>query len=291
MKNFIIFHRQTRRPGDLLPDSRDKVWTTCLRQIAFRLEKPESAIHFPETFDGEIFHGQAAWAFILEVLCGLHSPVFGETEVLGQFKRFVDDLRKNSVGGKELLKLTEQILSDAKTIRSLHLQGIGRHSYGSILENWLKEAKSDLVNIVGTGVLSKKIFPWLSKSRRVILYSRSPEEAQKRWEETPCEIRSLGGLKKTNGILILTTALPSERIQEYAALGSREIIVDLRDTSKEDPLKADLPLKTLADLFKTIQTNDFANKALREQVLSQIRGLVEKRSRSSRAFGWEELCA
>ena len=34
------------------------------------------------------FHDEAAYAHLLEVICGLGSPIVGETEVMSQFKAF-----------------------------------------------------------------------------------------------------------------------------------------------------------------------------------------------------------
>ncbi len=62
------------------------VWRTCVRQVAF-VDEPTA---IPQGVPA--WHDEAAYAHLLEVVCGLHSPIVGETEVLHQFKVFADGL-------------------------------------------------------------------------------------------------------------------------------------------------------------------------------------------------------
>ena len=62
------------------------VWRTCVRQVAF-VDDPAA---IPQGVAA--WHDEAAYAHLLEVVCGLHSPIVGETEVLHQFKVFADGL-------------------------------------------------------------------------------------------------------------------------------------------------------------------------------------------------------
>src|SRR5581483_5417622 len=69
-------------------------WQTCLRRILF-LNANESAATIAELENGklplatvEVFKGQNAYRFLLETICGLHSPIVGETAVKGTFKAF-----------------------------------------------------------------------------------------------------------------------------------------------------------------------------------------------------------
>ena len=61
---------------------------TCVREIAFvdsRAAVPSGAT---------ILHDEDAYAHLLEVICGLDSPMVGETEVLHQFKVFAANIRR-----------------------------------------------------------------------------------------------------------------------------------------------------------------------------------------------------
>src|SRR5207253_8864098 len=69
-------------------------WRTCLRRILFLnqvdnrslIAAVESDQLSPATL--EIYRGFDAYRFLLEVICGLNSPLIGETAVMGQFREF-----------------------------------------------------------------------------------------------------------------------------------------------------------------------------------------------------------
>ena len=87
---------------NLRHEARDKMpaslngleWQTCLRRILFLnandnralIEAAEDQLVPPTV---EIFRAQEAYRFLLEVICGLNSPIVGETAVMGQFKEFL----------------------------------------------------------------------------------------------------------------------------------------------------------------------------------------------------------
>ena len=64
-------------------------WQTCLRRIQFLnrfensalIEAAETDKLVPPTV--EVYRGNEAYGFLLEVICGLNSPLLGETAVMG----------------------------------------------------------------------------------------------------------------------------------------------------------------------------------------------------------------
>ena len=61
-------------------------WQTCIRQIALIDESQLENVRPTLLRGDEIYHEDVGYRFLLEVICGLHSPLIGETEVYGQFK-------------------------------------------------------------------------------------------------------------------------------------------------------------------------------------------------------------
>src|SRR5258708_36513750 len=67
-------------------------WQTCLRRILFLnrfensalIEAAENDSMFPGSM--EIYRGRDAYGFLLEVICGLNSPLLGETQASEQIK-------------------------------------------------------------------------------------------------------------------------------------------------------------------------------------------------------------
>jgi hypothetical protein len=84
-----------------------------------------------------VLHGEAAYSHLLEVICGLDSPMVGETEVLHQFKVFAADLPGDHNGLREI---GNHLLADARAIRARHLIGLGSRSYGSAVRRYVADA-------------------------------------------------------------------------------------------------------------------------------------------------------
>ena len=115
-------------------------WQTCLRRILFLNRFENSGLIEAAERDllvsssVEVYRGREAFGFLLEVICGLNSPLLGETAVMGQFKEFCSHARfPNTPWGWFLRQLTANVLVDTKRVRRDHLQGIGSQSYGSLV--------------------------------------------------------------------------------------------------------------------------------------------------------------
>ncbi len=162
LNNLNIIHR--RKPRVFAPSS-VPVWATCLRSLAFA--KDLSDIELQE--EDAIYAGEEAYAFLLEITCGLHSPIVGETEVFGQFKNFVPHWL---AAQPDHTALAKRLLTDAKNLRAKHLSKLGNQSYGS----WLrKNVSTEDVHVLGGGHLAKEILPYLAKQgKNVTLHVRDP---------------------------------------------------------------------------------------------------------------------
>src|SRR6187402_880925 len=105
------------------------VWRTCLREIAF----VANGSPVPAAVDA--LQDEAASAHLLEVICGLGSPIVGETEVMSQFKAFAAGLTPEHAA---LRDMSERLLADARTVRARFLTGLGSRSYGSAVRRHIK---------------------------------------------------------------------------------------------------------------------------------------------------------
>src|SRR5581483_6341111 len=130
-----------REPGPQAIEPGTPVWRTCLREVLFA-EDPAGLGTRP-LVEGE------AYRLLLKILCGLQSPMLGETQVMGQFKTFLSSLGRLQGW---LNRLGQRLLSDARDIRTQHLQGLGSRSYGSAVRRYLSTARHAV--LVGTGKLA-----------------------------------------------------------------------------------------------------------------------------------------
>ena len=260
------------------------VWRTCMRQVAF----VDEACAIPSGVPA--WHNEAAYAHLLEVVCGLHSPIVGETEVLHQFKVFADGL---STAQSHWRELCARLLADARTIRSTHLIGLGSRSYGSAVRRHVRDCPR--VAVIGTGVLAREIVPFLARTDRILdLWGRRAE----------CSIAAPGLTYRPLGI-------PMARIAESAAmvvaapvkafaiaeLAGRyrypSLLIDLRAEGAHDPPPPIAPTVTLADVFaefdavaRETESRVVAAKAAIAHCATAFAG----RARLN-PFGWHDLCA
>lgn len=261
------------------------VWRTCVRQLAFVDDHDAIPHGLPA------WHDDAAYAHLLEVVCGLHSPIVGETEVLHQFKVFADGLPTER---SPLRDLCTRLLADARTIRARHLIGLGSRSYGSAVRRYVRE--SGRVAMIGTGVLAREIVPFLVRLDRFVdLWGRRNE----------CSITAPGLTYRPLGCphqaviaeptaLIVAAPISAAAISRFAArYASVEVVIDLRAEGEQDPVPPIAPLVSLADVFfdlqQAAQAIDSRVVAAKEEIRQCARAYTSRVKLNP--SGWHDLCA
>ena len=111
----------------------------------------------------QVLTGIHAYNFLLQVVTGLHSAIPGETNVQGQFKKAWQAYQETAPRqASQLRVLIEKIVRDSRTVRKNHLQGIGGHSYGSLVRKLLQPAEEARILFVGNGELALSMLPFFS---------------------------------------------------------------------------------------------------------------------------------
>jgi glutamyl-tRNA reductase len=233
------------------------VWTTCLRSIAVgEGTVPESLIAHAVTGD-QVLSGPPAYQFLLETVCGLKSPVLGETEVHGQFKKFLDEAKAHL--SSAMFKALHQVHVDAKRIRASCLQDLGSQSYGSFCRRLVRGLQG--VNLVGSGHLANELLPWLVKSKTPIrLFCRSAEQKKadfhSRFKNLAVEELFTGS--PLGGALIIAAPVKSQELMAWMEKTGHnvELVIDLRAESAQDPMPALLngEVINLKNVFEAIES-------------------------------------
>jgi glutamyl-tRNA reductase len=260
------------------------VWRTCLREIAFVAD----GATLPDTV--EALHDEAAYAHLLTVICGLGSPIIGETEVMAQFKSFASALPAEQAS---LRDVCERLLIDARMVRSRHLTGLGSRSYGSAVRRHIKQFAR--VAVIGTGMLAQEILPFVpGESRMVDLWGRreSPD-----WLPAGITYRRLDDSTRQvldgRTALVVAAPLTSAQIQSvcryYADIA---LVIDLRGEGRSDPASSAAVI-TLDDVFAEMQaaaaTSDLKAAAAREAIQLCARCFATRAKLNP--SGWHDLCA
>lgn len=285
-----------KKPDLLSPISKDGLlyWQTCLRSLYLSHKD-----NMPEPQSSEVYEGKAAYELLLKIICGLDSPLVGETEVFGQFRIELNALSKsyNSFYGSYLFKILNQALGDAKSIRESFLMGLGSQSYGSWLRGSIGNNHSDL-HIVGGGHLCQEILPWFSKSKnQIFVYTNSWEKRQKDFEKfnRPIFLKPLKDLplfSSSKSICIVVAPVSSDFFTTRAQF-SFSTVFDLRAESLNDPLillsnQIYIPLQKI---FEEVESNKRKLNSIVSQATDAINSKAQRLSNFSQArpFGWDDV--
>lgn len=255
-------------------------WKTCLRSIYFH--SSPTATHT----------GTDAYEFLLQVICGLHSPMLGETEILSQFKKFLE-LNPNAI----MPKLSNRLIQDAKKLRTQYLKGYGPQSYGSYTLKSSKDHKKKII-ILGAGSLAQEIVPIVKDfPGKVIVKSRNLIKAQatfKRYEQV--ELQALNqNIPEKDALLVIAAPIESKLLEDMINLQYTNCsILDMRSSHDGPALKLEqaAPYKTLQEIFSDIKETSKMLEATSLKMKREIKELALRWNNQMqiRPFGWEDLC-
>ena len=279
MINDLVIVNLRPNGSEPIPDGITNLqWQTCLRRIVF-LHRSEPR-DFADKPGAQTYYGRDAYQFLLEVICGLHSPLVGENAVMGQFRQFRNSAKfPNTAWGKFLRKLTTDVLVDARQVRHHHLEGLGSQSYGSLIRKHLKGQSS--VAVLGAGSLAREILPWLTDAR---VFYRNWQHARDLQDEHPhIQLEQLGmtdaGWTSETASLLIAAPIDSAQINEWLALQkvNFSLILDLRGTAATDPIQSTQTVMNLSELLASLQQERERIADRVECARDEIKALVLRR--------------
>lgn len=235
----------------------------------------------------QVYRHDQAYRFLLEVACGLQSPILGETEVFGQFREFADQWSEQS-------PFFQNLYADVKNVRQTHLSHLGSQSYGS----WVRKQVSGgrPVHIIGTGQLAQEVFVWLRKQNsNIYFYSRDPERATSRLAKTvgaPVSVRDFSGAHSLEeSVVVVAAPVSAQLVQNWMGKQRPHLLIDLREESNTNRISH--AHFSLQDVFSEIEKGRQNAGEKISQARQMIEEIVTKRFRSQtiRPFGWDDLCA
>lgn len=294
MENLVIINRS---PQDANFNFGQTIWKTCLRQINFTNQYDLKKINLlPSDL---VLSDEKALIFLTEVLCGLESPVFGETEVFGQFKKFVFDLNSSSsdfnINLNQNSKWIQFIYNLVKNIRTDYITGLGSNSYGSTLRKLTHGNQS--LTFIGAGQLVSEILPWVSKNKKIQLLVRDTEkhvDIIKTYKEI--SIEKISSLKSFNQVLIIAAPIDNNDLISLIANVEKkpDFIYDLRDQGFEG-LKQNIKnirMLSLSDFFKIFNNDKIKFELIKTEIKKIIAQKVFDFNQRAevRPLGWDDLC-
>lgn len=286
--NLLLIHTDTvlEKPLDL-PDF--EAWHTCQRSIYLSDTRIASFYQFPELSKYEIYTGYEAYRFLLEVVTGVHSKVFGESEVLAQFKeKFSSDYIVQEPLKDFFIKLRDQILEHCKIVRSAFLHGHGRISYGGIAD-LLLPAEED-VAIFGTGKLVQSIIPHiLKKNRNITVIGRNSERMKELENMFPISTSYYEDFEVGIENYVLASPILLASILENKK--DKFTFLDFRGESKISSPKSEWKYYSLDKIMQIISESEDHFNTIKPKIIQFISELSTAREQEliHLPHGWDDL--
>lgn len=166
------FERPNTLPQKHAFDDKSKFFelTTCQRSLYLSFEKLDSQ-------NAQVFEGQEAYRFMLEILCGLKSRLIAENEIVSQVKKAYDEYLLSPSKNSQMVQLLQKLFQDSKKIRTDYLKGVAQKTYAALTRKILQSKMptgSPLV-IFGSGQLAEDLINQFKKKYDVHLSARNQE--------------------------------------------------------------------------------------------------------------------
>ncbi len=286
----IFFYHHLKQTAAVEPVFyRSVIWETCLRKIIFTDQHEIKNTCF--------LKNESALIFLIELLCGLHSKIIGETEIFGQFKKFIESTEAKKVNFLNNPQLIQFLLSDVKYIRETHIQKIGVNSYGSLIRKICQKEKyiSKNISVIGYGQIAQKIIPWMSQDSNIQIHVRNLDKYKDVKIKYSLTEISIALLQPT---VIIAAALPLDELKKLFLQNPQvKKVIDCRGLSSANESVRHLNLMNvdiieLSDLFDSLQKqqNSIKNKIpeIKKEIQDRVDAFMLKLQH--RPLGWEDLC-
>ena len=159
---------------------------TCQRTLVLSFN--EAALQgWNSIKEAQIYHGEKAYEFLLETICGLKSKILGENEIVNQFKEAYQNYLTSSNPNSLIIEILEKLLKDNKTIRNKHLKHLTLPTYAGIVRKTLSQFEKRPVLILGSGKMAKDLFQNLNRKYDLILSARNEQKVQEFIKTYHCE--------------------------------------------------------------------------------------------------------
>lgn len=298
MSDLIIVHRTYQLKDaqvNASPLPEFLLWQTCRREIYLA---DATLVLSTENFsEDEVYYGLDAEEFLIEVLCGLKSPLVGETEVFGQFKNWWKHLPECNLKNKFSPRI-QQIYSAVKNIREESLCGLGSQSYGSLLRKQLSESNCQdiMIDFIGAGQLVEEIVPWIQKKWNYRIWCRDTQKVLSTiYGASALEVVALDSVQKLSPFVVVAAPLKHEELNKWVAPRKPETSISLYDFRHDSVnFKPELKLHSYLHLdhfsmaVQDNKTDIQKNIALAYKQIKTWKQTEQSRVQV-RPFGWDDL--
>lgn len=169
-KIFLYNFSQNKGLEALTLSASSFVLATCQRTLVLSLEE----ITLGSEYVYEKLSGEQAYAYLLEIICGLKSKLIGENEIVSQFKAAYKTYSESTERSSHLMIVLEKLFQDSKDIRTKYLIGLSQKTYSSLARKIVvsKHHASEVL-IIGSGQMAEDMINQLKKKVPVAIVARN----------------------------------------------------------------------------------------------------------------------
>ncbi|TGK03848.1 glutamyl-tRNA reductase [Leptospira semungkisensis] len=284
-----IFHSEAS-DRDLFSMADSFSWKTCMRTVIVSDSRIHpSPVDLPTTWESKT--GYEAYRLLLEIISGLKSKLFGETEVLAQFRQRFQELPDQAFG-EYLAKLRDNLIEDCRSLRSGYLQNLGEQSYGGLADKYLSEAKNPPKEVVlfGTGQLAEKLLPWLSNSdKKTKIVGRNPDRLEYLASVSNSSYHLMEDWSPNGEAWVI--AAPMDLSPWMDKLTPGNLVLDFREEPLESSWPSGVIYISFADMLSSLKETEERTRKVKEELKSVLDELLQEREWEAHqiVFGWDDL--
>lgn len=170
--NFLELNNFSSRENEpIMTHAGDFVLKTCQRTLVLKFNQSN---HHYSSQQALKLKGADAYAYLLEMICGLQSRLLGENEIVAQVRTEYQNYILSQERNPYLVTILEKLFKDAKSIRSQYLIGLGQKTYSSIARKYIyNKCNAKNVLIVGSGQLAEDLINQFKKKTKVTIAARN----------------------------------------------------------------------------------------------------------------------
>jgi glutamyl-tRNA reductase len=256
------------------------ILNTCQRTIIVSLEIIQTPLTKP-------YCGSEAYAFLLEIICGLQSKLLGENEIVGQFKTAYKDYLTQNNRCNNLLMIIEKLFQDAKDIRTNYLIGLCQKTYSSIArKHIINKFQAKEVLILGSGSLAEDLINQFKKYNDIYICARNDEKLRQLEKQHSVKTISWNNFSDILRFPFIANSIGASQVlfnqdffMSWKNRHQQKLFVDLGSPSCiQTSLSYNEGVMMLDDIFKEGAIHESRKKEQISQAKLALSNIVEKRT-------------
>lgn len=249
----------------------------------------------------DMLHGNQAYEFLLETICGLKSQLVAENEIVAQFRDAYKAFMTLPFRNTQISNVIEKLFKDSKEVRTKHLLEVGQHSYAGITRKMIHQFYNEgEVLVLGSGKLADDVVKLLMKRYNVFVSARNEEKLDELLKKYPIQSVDWNDKEKFCDFSIIVNTIGADEIlfgqvffEKWCLkneLVQHKLFIDLGSPSAvSTPRSIESGIYRLHEVFKESEQMSEMKLKKVEAARELIGEIVQKRMQNKNAHSESQL--